>query len=299
LIFDFCLLIFDLSFLAYNPKMPRCLLCLLYLLSLSSLLLAQSDWNDPFPPHRIADSLYYVGSKGLSSYLITTPQGHILINSSFDRTVPLIRASVEKLGFKFSDVKILLTSHAHSDHVEGNALVKELTGARVYVMAGDDQVVANGGKGQYLYTSPWKPCKVDRVLHDGDQVKLGEAVLTAHLTPGHTRGCTTWTMQAKDGGKVYDVVIVGSPNVNPGYQLVNNSQYPEIADDFARTFRVLKALHCDIFLGAHGSYYGMEAKYTHLQAAKGTNPFVDPEGYRAYVAEREEAYRKTLAQQRK
>jgi metallo-beta-lactamase class B len=276
--------------------MSRYLLCLV---SLAVLLLAQSDWNDPFPPHRIADSLYYVGSKGLSSYLISTPQGHILINSSFDRTVPLIRASVEKLGFKFTDVKILLTSHAHGDHVEGNALVKELTGAQVYVMAGDDQVVANGGKGQYLYKSPWKPCMVDRVLHDGDQVKLGDAVLTAHLTPGHTRGCTTWTMQAKDGGKVYDVVIVGSPNVNPGYQLVNNSQYPEIADDFARTFRVLKALHCDIFLGAHGSYYGMEAKYARLQAAKGTNPFVDPDGYRAYIAEREEAYRKTLAQQRK
>jgi metallo-beta-lactamase class B len=276
--------------------MPRSVLTLI--LSAAALL-AQSDWNDPFPPHRIADNLYYVGSKGLSTYLITTPDGHILINSSFDRTVPLIRASVEKLGFKFSDVKILLTSHAHNDHIEGNALVKELTGAQVYVMAGDDQVVVNGGKGQYLYTSPWKPCKVDRVLHDGDQVKLGDAVLTAHLTPGHTRGCTTWTMRAKDGGKVYDVVIVGSPNVNSGYRLVNNSQYPEIADDFARTFRVLKALHCDIFLGAHGSYYGMEAKYARLRAARETNPFVDPEGYRAYIAEREEAYRKTLAQQRK
>jgi metallo-beta-lactamase class B len=167
---------------------------LLVLLGSAILLPAQRDWNDPFPPHRIADHLYYVGSKGLASYLITTSKGHILINSSFERTVPLIRASIEKLGYKFSDVKILLGSHAHNDHMEGNALVKELTGAQVFVMRGDDQVIRDGGKGQYLYTATWKPCQVDRVLNDGDKVTLGEATLTAHLTPGHTRGCTTWTM---------------------------------------------------------------------------------------------------------
>jgi len=269
---------------------------LLILLAGAAILQAQRDWDDPFPPHRIADHLYYVGSKGLSSYLITTSEGHILINSSFDRTVPLIRASVEKLGYKFSDVKILLGSHAHNDHMEGNALVKELTGAQVYVMRGDDQVVENGGKGQYLYTAKWKPCKVNRVLKDGDTVALGEAVLTAHLTPGHTRGCTTWTMQVKDAGKPLDVVIVGSVNVNPGFQLVNNKEYPEMADDYARTFRVMKALHCDIFLGAHGSYYGMEAKYKRLKAGA-ANPFVDPGGYRAYIEEREQFYLKTLHQQ--
>jgi metallo-beta-lactamase class B len=265
---------------------------------LAAPLVAQRDWNEPFPPHCIAGGLYYVGSKGLSSYLITTGQGHILINSSYERTVPLIRAAVERLGFKLTDVKILLQSHAHDDHVAGQALMRELTGARVFVMQGDDQVIANGGKGQYLYTSTWKPCKVDRVLHDGDQVTLGETTLTAHLTPGHTRGCTTWTMQAADGGKTYDVVIVGSPNVNSGYRLAGNQDYPEIADDFARTFRVLKALHCDIFLGAHGAYYGMEAKYERLTAG-GANPFLDPEGYRAYVMEREGAYLKTLEQQRR
>lgn len=260
-----------------------------------------SDWNEPFPPHRIADNLYYVGSRGLSSYLIVTSKGDILINSSYERTVPIIRKSIEQLGFRFADVKILLGSHAHADHMEGNALVKELTGAQVYVMQGDDDVITHGGKGQYRYSAgaAWKPCKVDRVLHDGDQVTLGEATLTAHLTPGHTRGCTTWTMQAKDRGRTYDVVIVGSPNVNPGYQLVGNREYPEIADDFARTFRVLKALHCDIFLGAHGSYYGMEAKYAKLKTAPGENPFVDPQGYRAYVDDREQAYRGILAAQKK
>jgi len=146
---------------------------------------AQSDWHDPFPPHRIADHLYYVGSKGLASYLITTTNGHILINSSFERTVPILRTNIEALGFKFTDIKILLTSHAHSDHASSHALVKKLTGARVEVMEGDAQVIANGGKGQYLYTDDkWKPCVVDRVLKDGNIVTLGEARLTARLTPG-------------------------------------------------------------------------------------------------------------------
>ena len=162
----------------------RCLSALLLSLVTAGTLSAQSDWDDPFPPHRIADHLYYVGSKGLATYLITTGQGHILINSSFERTVPIIRANVEKLGFKFSDIKILLASHAHSDHVEGHALIKELTGARVEVMEGDVKVIASGGRGQYLYKQLWKPCTVDRVLKDGDTVTLGEATLTARLTPG-------------------------------------------------------------------------------------------------------------------
>lgn len=271
---------------------------LLGALILTAPALAQSDWNEPFPPHRIADNLYYVGSKGLSSYLVTTDDGHILINSSFDRTVPLIRASIEKLGFRFADVKILLGSHAHNDHMEGNALVRELTGAKVYVMKGDDTTIENGGKGQYLYDAHWKPCKVDRVLKDGDTVTLGKATLTARLTPGHTRGCTTWTMKATDRGKTYDVVIVGSPNANPGYQLVNNASYPTIAADFDKTFQVLRMLPCDIFLGAHGMYYGMEAKHSRMKDGA-PNPFIDPQGYRAYVSEREQAYRRMMAEQKR
>jgi len=260
---------------------------------------AQSDWHDPFPPHRIADHLYYVGSKGLASYLVTTTNGHILINSSFERTVPIIRTNIEALGFRFIDIKILLTSHAHSDHASGHALVKELTGARVEVMEGDAKVIANGGQGQYLYTDDeaWKPCVVDRVLNDGDVVTLGEARLTARRTPGHTRGCTTWLMRATDGGKVFNVVIIGSPNVNPGYVLVNNRDYPEIATDYEMTFQLLKGLPCDIFLGAHGSYYGMEAKYARLQKNPKANPFVDPEGYRAYVEDRAKAFRETVRKQ--
>jgi metallo-beta-lactamase class B len=273
----------------------------LFFLALAVGAFAQTpDWTEPFPPHKIADNLYYVGSKGLASYLITTPQGNILINSSLETSVPLIQASIEKLGFKFSDTKILLISHAHWDHDAGSAAVKKLTGAKYMVMDADVPVVESGGTTDFQYGktpgNQYPPAKVDRVLHDGDQVKLGNAVLTAHKTPGHTKGCTTWTMKATDAGKTYDVVIIGSPNVNTGYKLVNNALYPGIAQDYETTFRVLKSLPCDIFLGAHGDYYGMLAKYPKLQAGA-ANPFIDPGGYKAYVAEREQTFRDELKKQ--
>ena len=266
-------------------------------------LLAQENrsWTEPFPAHRVVGNLYYVGSRGLASYLIATPEGHILINSSLESSVPLIRNSVEKLGFRFSDVKMLLISHAHWDHCAGSALIKQLTGAKYMVMEQDAAEVEAGGKGNFHYgnvaSSLYKPTKVDRVLHDGDQVKLGGAALTAHLTPGHTKGCTTWTMQVQDAGRTLDVVIVGSPNVNAGYKLTNNSLYPQIASDYERTFAVLKSLHCDIFLGAHGDYYGMERKFARL-TPDGPNPFLDADGYAAYVTEREQAFRKELGRQK-
>src|SRR5262245_31301907 len=244
---------------------------------------AQNDptWTEPFPPFHIAGNLYYVGSKGLANYLITTPQGHILINSDLEANVPMIRNSVEKLGFKFSDIKILLISHAHWDHDAGSALIKKLTGAKYMVMDADVPVVESGGKSDFFYkTDLYPPAKVDRVLHDGDEVKLGDAVLVAHLTPGHTRGCTTWTMKVKEGGKTYEVVIVGSPNVNSGYKLVGNRLYPTIASDYERTFRVLKSLPCDLFLGAHGSYFNMERKYARMQKGD-PMPFIDPAGYKS------------------
>jgi len=250
-----------------------------------------------FPAHRVAGNVYYVGSKDLASYLIETPEGHLLINSGFEETVPLIRASIESLGFKPTDVKILLASHAHSDHVAGHAAMQELTGAKVYAMAGDAEVISAGGAGQYLYEdSRWPRCHVDRILKDGDPVALGGVTLVAHLTPGHTRGCTSWTWKVKDGDKDYDVVVIGSPNVNPGYRLVDNKDYPEIANDFSKTFEVLKKLPCDIFLGAHGDYYGMSAKYERRKGAE-KNPFVDPEGYRAYVTLKEKSFQTKLREQ--
>jgi metallo-beta-lactamase class B len=256
-----------------------------------------AEWYEPFPAHKVIGNVYYVGSKDLATYLITTRDGHILINSGFERTVPLIQKSVESLGFKMTDVKFLLASHAHSDHVAGHSLLQKATGAKVYVMRGDDQVISSGGKGQYLYTtSRWEPCKVDRVLDDRDEVKLGGMTLVGRRTPGHTRGCTTWTWRVEDGGKKYDVVVIGSPNVNPGFELVNNKDYPEIATDFAKTFEILKSLPCDVFLGAHGAYYGMVERHKLLKKGE-AHAFVNPEGYKEYVAQKERAFRRELAAQ--
>jgi len=258
------------------------------------------DWTTPHTPFRIVGNVYYVGSKDLASYLITTPQGHILINSNLTTSVPQIEKSVEALGFHFKDVKILLIIHGHWDHAAGSAAVVKATGAKYMVMDADVPLIEAGGKTDFQYGSEagsqFPPAKVDRVLHDGDEVRLGGVVLVAHKTPGHTKGCTTWTMTVADGGKSYHVVIVGSPNVNTGYRLVKNAAYPGIAQDYEQTFRTLKALPCDVFLGAHGGYFGMEAKFQRIKEG-GANPFVDPEGYRSYVAEREQAFRRELAKQ--
>jgi metallo-beta-lactamase class B len=256
-----------------------------------------SDRLTPFPAFRIAGNLYYVGSKDLASYLIVTPQGDILINSSYEASVPLIQHSVESLGFKMSDIKILLISHAHDDHDAGSAQIKKLTGAKYMVMDADVPVVETGK--DYFYTekkNQYPPAKVDRVLHDGDQVKLGNAVLVAHKTPGHTKGCTTWTMKVTEKGKVYNVVIVGSWNVNPGYRLVNNTAYPGISSDYEKTFRALNALPCDIFLGAHGAYFGLIAKYDRMKKGDAL-AFVDPAGYKAALAQKEQDFRSELAKQ--
>ncbi len=275
--------------------MKSLLLALSFLISLHSIAAQPAAWMEPFPPHKIAGNLYYVGSQDLASYLIATPEGHILINSSFEESVPLIRASIEKLGFQFTDVKILLISHAHSDHCAGSAEIIKQTKAQYFVMEQDVDAVENGGdkksrlKASYLQ---FTPAKVDRRLKDGDEVKLGGSSVIANLTPGHTRGCTTWTMKV-DG---LHAVIIGSPNVNPGYILVGNKDYPAIATDYERTFRFLKAQPVDLFLGAHGGYYDMNAKHARL-ATSSVNPFIDPEGYHRYVEDREKAFLAELAKQ--
>jgi metallo-beta-lactamase class B len=251
---------------------------------------AKTDWNAPFPAHKVIGNVYYVGSAELASFLITTPQGHILINSDFEATVPVIRASVEKLGFKFTDIKILLGSHAHGDHMEGDALVKELSGARVMAMEQDVPWLRKMTPGN-------KPHPIDKILKDGDQVSLGGTTLVAHLTAGHTPGCTTWTTKVDENGKSYNVLIVCSVGVNPGTVLVNNKDYPTIADDYARSFKVLRTLPVDVFLGAHGSFYGLQAKYAKLQAG-GANPFIDPAGFNTYLDEKEKAFQTELAAQK-
>ncbi|HEV1286472.1 MAG TPA: subclass B3 metallo-beta-lactamase [Bryobacteraceae bacterium] len=262
------------------------------LIAFAATLFAQGnpDWHRAIPGFKIAGNLYYVGTADLAVYLIVTPEGNILINSDFKEDVPAVRAAIEKLGFKYSDTKILLISHAHGDHDEGIGVIQKDTGARLMVMDADvpqEESTARGRPG----------AKVDRVLHDGDTVELGGSKLTARLTPGHTKGCTTWTMQVQEGGRTLNAVIIGSPNVNNGYILVGNKDYPQIAEDYVKTFRVLKALPCDLFLGAHGAYFGMLAKLEQIKAG-GLNPFIDSAGYRAYVSEREDTFRKEWAREK-
>ena len=241
--------------------------------------------NSAFPAHHIVGNVYYAGTADYASFLITSDQGHILINPDFEDSVPLIQKSVEKLGFRFQDIKIILVSHAHGDHCAGAARAKELTGAQVMVMEPDANVMetATGGPRSF------PPVKVSRVLHDKDEVRLGGNTLVAHLTPGHTKGCTTWALKTQDAGKSYDVVIVGSIGVNNANSLVNNSAYPNIVEDYQRAFRRLKELHCDVFLASHGVFYGLKEKYAKLEGG-GVNPFLDPNGLQAHVKLMERAF---------
>jgi metallo-beta-lactamase class B len=265
---------------------------LLSLLAGAVALFAQgnADWHAAFPAFKVAGNLYYVGTADLAVYLINTPQGNILINSDFEEDVPTIKKSIEQLGFKYGDTKIILISHAHGDNDAATGIIKKDTGAKLMIMDADvaeEQSTAKGRPG----------AKVDRILHDGDTVELGGSKLVAHLTPGHTKGCTTWTMQVRDGARTLNAVIVGSPNVNPGYILVGNKDYPGIADDYVKTFAVLKSLPCDLFLGAHGAYFGLKAKYEKMKAGD-ANAFIDPDGYKAYVAERDSTFRKEWERQK-
>jgi metallo-beta-lactamase class B len=250
---------------------------------------ARVDWNAPFPPHKVIGNVYFVGTAALGSYLITTPAGNILVNSDFETTVPFLKQNIEKLGFKFSDTKILLGSHAHADHMEGDAMVKELTGAKVMAMEQDVPALRKMKPGG-------KEHPIDRVLKDGDEVKLGGTTLVAHLTAGHTPGCTSWTLKTKEGAKTYDVIILGSIGWNPGYILVNNKDYPTIADDYVRSFATLRKMHVDVFLASHGSFYNLEAKYPKL-GKDGENPFIDPAGFQAHIDEKEKSFKDELARQ--
>lgn len=251
---------------------------------------AQRVEEMPFPAHKVIGNIYSVGEDTHASFLITTPQGHILINSNYERNVPWIRESVEKLGFKFTDIKILLGSHAHADHMEGDALVKQLTGAQVMAMDRDVPALEKMRPGG-------KPHPIDRVLHDNDQVALGGMTLVARLTPGHTEGCTTWTTKTPEGGRSYDVVIMGCIGANGRIVLANNPAYPKIADDFKLTYKVLRSLHADVFMGSHADHYNMVEK--HAALGKGPNPYIDPEGYKNAINNYEQVFNYKLEQQTK
>ena len=253
---------------------------------------AQRNWNAPFPAHHVIDNIYFVGTEQLGTFLVTTSEGHILINSDFESTVPSIRESVERLGFEFTDIEIILGSHAHGDHMEADALVKELTGAEVMAMRQDvDRLRAMrpGGKDH----------PIDRILDDGDEVTLGGTTLVAHRTAGHTQGCTSWALNVEEAGRSYLALIVCSFGVNPGYVLVDNPDYPEIADDYRATFAKARSLPVDVFLGSHGFWYDMERKLERaMSRAEGApNPFIDREGYLAHIDMQEQRFLEMLAEQ--
>ena len=261
---------------------------------------AQADetsrsWNRPVEPFRVIGNIYYVGATEVCSFLITTPKGHILLDSGFAETVPLIQDNIKKLGFKIEDVKILINTHAHTDHAGGLALLKELTGAKLMASEADAELLSNGGKGDFQWGDmlTYKPVKADRLLRDKDRIELGGFAMTARLTPGHTKGCTTWTMKVEESGKQLDVVIIGSTTI-PGYKLIGNPKYPGIVADYAYTFQLLKSLHCDVFLAPHGSFFSMKEKMLRLKQGRKNNPFIDPQGYSDFIKRTENDYLRQL-----
>ena len=257
-------------------------------------------WNRPVEPFRIAGNIYYVGAADLSSYLITTPKGHILLDSGMLETVPQIKANIAKLGFRLRDVKVLINSHAHYDHAAGLAELKRATKAKLYISEADAELLARGGKADVNYGDrfPFEAVTADRTFADGWELSLGGTTMTANVTPGHTKGCTSWTTTVEDGGKKLNAVFVCSVTA-PGYALVGNEGYPEIASDFENTFRRMKAMKVDIFLSSHASAFGMAEKLHRRAADPSANPFIDPKGYAEMLERTEAAFRKQLEDQQK
>jgi metallo-beta-lactamase class B len=267
---------------------------LLLLAATASLLPAQTatpEWHKEFPAFKITGDLYYVGTADLASYLVHTSDGLILINPGYQQDLPLLKKSIEKLGFHYKDVKVVLISNAHSEHDGSAGQVQRDTGAKVMAMIGD--------KSAEERREPDHPMAayVDRELHDNDSVVLGGARLTAHLTPGKTPGCTTWTMRTIEGGKNLGVVIVGGPFVESGTLLVGNKTYPDIAEDYVRNFQTLRGLPGNVFLGAHGTYFNLKQKYAALKPGD-PNPFIDQHGYDEFVNRAEQEFRDELQRQR-
>jgi metallo-beta-lactamase class B len=261
-------------------------------------------WSQPFPAHRVIGNVYYVGTADLACFLITTPQGHILINTGMPDSTPLIRKSVESLGFRFADIKILLNMQAHIDHVGALAEIQQLTGAKVYATEGDAPVLRDGGKSDFRFGADpdmhFKPVKLDRVLKDGETIELGGTRVKLVLNPGHTKGSGTYMLPVNEPGRMYThtVCIANLGTINPGVKLLNNAKYPQIAEDYARTFEVQKNLPCEIFLAAHGSMYNLAGKY---KAGDEYNPdrfLVKRKEWLEAVGKYEDAYRKQLAEEK-
>ena len=252
------------------------------------------NMNQPVEPFHIIGNIYYVGASDITSYLIVTPAGDILLDGGFVETAPMIEANIQRLGFKLSDVKYILSSHEHPDHAGGISQLQRVTGAKFVALEQEVPGLTAG--------TSFPAAKPDRVIHDGETVKIGTEVMTAHLTAGHTRGCTTWTTTVHDRGRIYQVVFVGSASVLPMYKLIDKpgapATYPGIAEDYEKTFQVLRSLPCDVFLGSHGSFYSLVDKRGVMEKKPALNPFIDPWGYQAYILDTEAVFQKELAAER-
>ena len=252
-------------------------------------------------PFKVVGNIYSVGLSNNTSWLITTPQGHFLIDPTIEQAPPEIRKNIEQLGFKVTDIKFILQSHAHSDHVAGLPAFKEFTpGAKVVAMAEDVGLLADGGKSDYRGDGrpTFTPIHPDRIIHDGEKVQLGGVTMVAHLTPGHTPGCTTWSTVAEENGNKYNVLFNCSVRMNPRQALIGNPKYPGLADDFARAFKTLKSLPCDVMLASHASMFDMAEKIQRMQQNPGSNPFIDPAACRSFIAQYEKAYTDEMAKER-
>ena len=251
-------------------------------------------WNEPVEPFRIIDNIYYVGAAEVTSFLVTTPRGHILLDGGLEETAPLILRNIGKLGFKTSDVRVLINSHGHLDHAGGIAELKRITGATFYASAEDIALLGRGGRDdpQFGEKYPFPRVIADRIVRDGQRITLGGTGVTAHITPGHTRGCTTWTMRA--GGR--DVVFLCSPTIPGEYRLVGNSRYPDAVADYRRHFSVLNSLPCEVFLGAHASFFKMAEKRAR-QIAGDELAFVDGDGCRSFIEQAQQRFEKVAAEQ--
>lgn len=258
-----------------------------------------AEWSQPLAPFRIVGNVYFVGTVELGVYLIATDKGHILIDGGFAEAAPVILDSIRQVGFRPEDVRVLLITQAHMDHVGSLAALERATGAQVMVMEGDAELIERGGRGDFAFGDAFTftPVKVDRRLTHGDTVSIGGTVLTAHHTPGHTRGCSTWTVTVSEQGRPYRVVFAGSLSVNPPVRLVTNPSYPGIADDYRRSFERLRAMQADVFLGAHAGFFGLHDKAQRLREGASPNPFIDPGALGRYVDEWEARFRERISRE--
>lgn len=283
----------------------RSVFVLLAIICFSSFIFTQKlegdrKMNQPIEPFRIIGNIYYVGASDVTSYLITTPQGHILIDAGFEETVPQIKANIAKLGFKIEDIKILLINHAHYDHCGGAEEIKKLTNAKLYASPPDAPVLEDGGKSDFWFGGDktlFEPVKVDEILKDGQEIKLGDAVLKTYFTFGHTKGATSWTTVVSENGKKYNVVFASSLTTLD-YPLVNNAKYPNIAEDFAKSYKTLKNIKADVFLSSHGGFFDLIDKAAKIRNKPEPNPFLNPKEFQRFIVNMEKSFQKKLNQER-